>query len=348
MTRARPLRFLVLVLGLWVGARAAMLALRGAPTTDASAILADATPIRPAPTLPHPSTAPQIAAQVAARAAAQVTALARAGFAPPASCCLISELSYKTVFPHSAARVAPVSLPQGSAPGAQQQVAVPQPAAGASALRPVPAPVREAASAPASTSRWSGSAWLLIRDGLGQAALAPGGTLGGSQAGARLLYRLGGGFSLNGRAYAPLRQTEGAEVAAGIDWQPSARLPVHLLAERRQDVGGAGRSAFALTVYGGVGRRLLGGLRVEAYAQAGMVGIRSRDLFVDASARVSMPIGPVVVGGSAWAAAQPGAARLDAGPSASYRLPVRGVNLRLQGDWRFRITGDAAPRSGRR
>ena len=138
----------------------------------------------------------------------------------------------------------------------------------------------------------------------------------------------------------------GAEVAAGIDWQPSSRVPVHILAERRQDVGGAGRSAFALTAYGGASGRLPGGLRGEAYAQAGVVGTRSRDLFVDGSVRVSLPVGPVEAGASAWGAAQPGAARFDVGPHVSYRLPVRGATLRVQADWRFRIAGDAAPGSG--
>lgn len=194
--------------------------------------------------------------------------------------------------------------------------------------------------------RWSGSAWLLVRDRGGQAALAPGGTLGGSQAGARLLYRVGGGLALSGRAYLPLRRTAGAEVAAGLDWQPSERIPIHILAERRQDLGGAGRSAFALTVYAGADGRLPAGLRGEVYAQAGVVGVRSRDLFVDASARVSAPVGPVEIGGSAWGAAQPGASRLDAGPHISYRLPVKNTHIRVQADWRFRIAGDAAPDSG--
>ena len=153
-------------------------------------------------------------------------------------------------------------------------------------------------------------------------------------------------MSLSGRAYLPLRRTSQAEVAAGIDWQPSARLPVHIVAERRQNVGGAGRSAFALTAYGGVSGRLPAGLRGEAYVQAGVVGTRSRDLFVDVSARVSAPLGPVEIGGSVWGAAQPGASRLDAGPHISYRLPVRDANIRVQADWRFRIAGDAAPGSG--
>jgi hypothetical protein len=205
----------------------------------------------------------------------------------------------------------------------------------------MPAPPREGRS-----GRWSGSAWLLIRHDRAGPALAPGGTLGGSQSGARLLFGIGGGLALGARAYVPLRQIRGAEAAAGLDWQPVARLPLHLLAERRQDVGGDGRSAFALSVYGGGSRSLPHGLRLDFYGQAGIVGARSRDLFADGAARLSVAAGPVEIGGGAWGGAQPGAARLDAGPSFSWRLPVAAANLRLQADWRFRVAGDAAPGSG--
>jgi len=194
--------------------------------------------------------------------------------------------------------------------------------------------------------RWSGAAWLLVRDDRGAPALAPGGTLGGSQAGARLLFRLGGGLALTGRFYLPLRRSAGAEAAAGLDWRPSERLPLRLLAERRQALGREGRSAFALTLYGGGGADLPRGLRLEAYGQAGIVGTRSRDLFADGAVRVSARLGPVEIGGGAWGAAQPGAARLDAGPQLSYRLPARSAALRLLADWRLRVAGDAAPGSG--
>jgi hypothetical protein len=201
-----------------------------------------------------------------------------------------------------------------------------------------------------SVSRWSVSAWLLQRREQDGPALAPGGTLGGSQAGGRLLYRINRDaavpLSLSGRLYSPLHAARGAEAAAGIDWRPFARLPLHLLAERRQALGRDGRSAFALTFYGGHGGRLPGGLRLDAYGQAGIVGLRSRDLFIDGAVRLGVPVGPVEVGAGAWGAAQPGAARLDAGPQASVRLPMLGTDVRLSADWRFRLAGDAAPGSG--
>lgn len=200
---------------------------------------------------------------------------------------------------------------------------------------------------PAPTARpWSGAAWLLLRRDQTGSSLAPGGTLGGSQAGARLLYRIGGGLALSGRVYAPLRRPQGAEVALGLDWRPVAAIPLNLLAERRQAVAGEGRSAFSITASGGTSRTLAGGLRLDAYLQAGIVGLRSRDAFVDGAARIGAPLGPVEIGAGAWGAAQPGAARLDAGPVISYRLPVGGARLRLEAHWRLRVAGRAAPGSG--
>lgn len=151
---------------------------------------------------------------------------------------------------------------------------------------------------------------------------------------------------LSGRAYLPLRQASGAEAAIGLDWQPAPRLPIHLLAERRQALGEKGRSAFSLTVHGGASAQLPLDVRLDGYAQAGVVGTRSRDLFVDGAVQLRRPLGPVEIGAGAWGAAQPGAERLDIGPHVSLRLPIERANLRLSADWRFRVAGDAAPGSG--
>ncbi len=209
---------------------------------------------------------------------------------------------------------------------------------------PFPSPIQ-----PPVVSRWSASAWALVRDG-GGTALAAGGMLGGSQAGARLSYRLSGPVALSARFYTPLEQANGAEAAVGVEWKPSRALPVTLLAERRQRLGKNGRSAFALTAYGGVSEvRIAGAVALDAYAQAGVVGTKSRDLFVDGFASLSLPAaddGKLRLGLGLWGAAQPGVARLDAGPHVSYRLPVNGVPARLSLEWRQRLAGDAAPASG--
>jgi hypothetical protein len=190
-----------------------------------------------------------------------------------------------------------------------------------------------------------------VRQEAGTGGLAPGGTLGGSQAGGRLAYRLNADarrpLALAARLYVPLDRPQGAEVALGLDWQPIARLPIHVLAERRQRIGREGRSDFALTVYGGGERSVLQGrVRVEAYGQAGVVGLDKPDLFADGAVRASMPVGPIEAGAGAWGGAQPGAARLDIGPQASFRLPVGRTGIRASAEWRFRVAGDAAPDSG--
>lgn len=205
---------------------------------------------------------------------------------------------------------------------------------------------------PSRTGRWSVSAWLFAREGSGR-SLAAGGTLGGSQAGARLLYRLNEDarrpLSASLRAYSPLARPSEAEIAAGIEWQPIAALPVRLLAERREAVDD-GRSAFALVAHGGVGdRRLAGPLMLDAYGQAGMVGTRSRDAFADGFALLSLAAdrrGRFRIGAGLWGAAQLGVERLDAGPQAAILLPFEGGAFRLSADWRFRAAGDAEPGSG--
>ena len=203
----------------------------------------------------------------------------------------------------------------------------------------------------ASLSRWSGSAWVLAREG-GENSLGAGSSLvGASQAGARLLYRVAGTsdapLSLTGRVSSPLR-SRGAEAAVGVEWQPVAGVPVRLLAERRERVAGEGRSAFALLAHGGVSALpVAAGFKLDGYAQAGVVGARRRDLFADGGATLTRVLGGtddrLAVGAGAWGGVQPGAARLDLGPRVSATV---GAGARVSVDWRFRIAGDAAPGSG--
>ena len=230
--------------------------------------------------------------------------------------------------------------------------AVPGPAARPTgpAARAPPAVWPPAPPPTSGSDRWSASAWLFVRRG-GDGALAAAGTLGGSQAGLRVGYRLNRDsarpLSLSGRLYAPL-ETDGAEAALGLEWKPLATVPVRILAERRQRLSGDGRSAFAILAYGGVSEaRVAGPLRLDAYAQAGMVGLRSKDLFADGAATLSLPLGSHAQAGlGVWGAAQPGVSRLDVGPQVSLRLPVAATNLRLSAGYRVRVAGDALPASG--
>lgn len=204
--------------------------------------------------------------------------------------------------------------------------------------------------------RWSGVAWIALRDagtaeGLSNSPRTV--LLGGSQAGGRI------GFTIDQRrrieGYARLvstgRHMDGAEGALGVAWQPLPSLPVRLAVERRQRIAGEdSRSAMAAMAIGGVSDLPLPqGWRLDGYGAAGVVGARHQDAFAEGSAHVMRPFGrfgrvTVTGGGAVWGAAQPGAARLDAGPTLSARID--NVASRLTLDWRQRMAGNAAPASG--
>ena len=330
MRKAAPIRFLAALLGGWVCARAALLSVGTLPP-PAQANMSP--PIAPAAARIVPAPDPATTAWLALAGISRQRTSAASPGGP--------EMNVPAATRLAAAGVGAVNTRQPRVRSDAAFVApVPprSPGIGPAALIGAPAPPRP--------DRWSGSAWLLARGDLGQPSLAPGGTLGGSQAGGRLMYRLDRNWSLSARAYLPLRRPAGAEVAAGIDWRPFASIPVSLLAERRQAIGDEGRSAFSITAYGGFSRTLGHRFRIDGYAQAGIVGLRSRDAFVDGSLRALATLGRLEIGAGAWGAAQPGASRLDVGPSISYRLPAARQAMRIEVDWRLRVAGDARPASG--
>lgn len=320
MSRSPPLRFLLLLLAGWTGVRAAWLAPGwwARPGSGAAGSPNISKPVaRPRPrTVAAP--APR---KILVRAIPVPPGLAeRPAATPPFEAPLWPALPWRLPARDPAERrVAPAARDAGTWP-------------------------RSAAA-----SRWSFAAWSFLRQG-DAPALAPGGSLGASQAGALARFRINRDparpLALAVRLSSPVRRPAGAEAAAGIDWQPSRRIPVHVLAERREGLGSEGRSAFGLTFHGGVSDAPFAGLRVEAYAQAGIVGTRSLDLFGDGALRLSVPFGRVRLGAGAWAAAQPGLARLDLGPQASLRLPLAGRNIVAAADWRLRAAGNARPGSG--
>jgi hypothetical protein len=194
------------------------------------------------------------------------------------------------------------------------------------------------------------TAWALLRQ---QRALtaSPGslssvGTLGGSQAGARLTYNFTHALAASLRTSSTIGR-RGGEVALGVRYRPFRSIPVALTAERRQAIGryGGGRSDFAMFLEGGVYQRpLLWGFELDGYAQAGVVGLRQRDLFVDGGATFTRPVfGRFAAGFGVWGAAQPGLYRVDAGPRVS--MKVRD-NMRVHLDWRQKLAGNAEPGSG--
>jgi hypothetical protein len=193
------------------------------------------------------------------------------------------------------------------------------------------------------------TAWALLRSRqgvVGSTSLASGGTLGGSQAGARLSYNVTRQIAATLRTSSDVGR-RGGEVAAGIRVQPLLNIPVWLTAERRQRLGryGGGRNAFALFAEGGVyDEPLPWQFTLDAYLQGGVVGFHSRDRFIDGGLTVTRPVYKNFYAGlGVWGGAQPGLYRLDAGPRVTMR--VRN-NMRVHLDWRQRLAGNAQPGSG--
>lgn len=201
-------------------------------------------------------------------------------------------------------------------------------------------------------SRLSGYAYLFARSGSGASSLASEfGQLGGSQGGVRLDYALSDTVAITARATSPLAMSRDREVAVGVKWRPT-RLPVDLIVERRQSIGRGGRDAFALMVTGGVNPVALpASFRLEAYGQAGIVGLKSRDAFVEGQVTVLRDVaraGPatLAVGAGAWGGVQPGVERIDIGPRARLALPLGKRSVGLSLDYRRRVAGGARPGSG--
>jgi hypothetical protein len=191
--------------------------------------------------------------------------------------------------------------------------------------------------------------WAMLRSRqnlTGTTSLASGGTLGGSQAGARLFYNVTPSIAAVLRSSSEVNR-RGGELAAGVRVQPLRSLPVWVTAERRFQLGkyGGGRDAFALFAETGFyGRSMPFDFNLDAYAQGGVVGLSSRDLFFDGAATFTRPVyRQFSAGFGVWGGVQPGLYRVDAGPRIS--MQVR-RNVRVHFDYRQRLSGNALPGSG--
>jgi hypothetical protein len=157
---------------------------------------------------------------------------------------------------------------------------------------PVP-PVLAQGPARAPLDRIQMSSWALLRGPPGPGGLAAGGTLGGSQAGARLTYAFNRWIAASLRTTSPVGGSRGAEVAGAIRLTPFRSIPVAITAERRQSISrhGGGRSAFALFAEGGLYRQPMPlNFSLDAYVQAGIVGLNSRDYFADGAFAFTRPV----------------------------------------------------------
>lgn len=198
---------------------------------------------------------------------------------------------------------------------------------------------------PKIASRLSLSAWGTMRSKAGSDGLGNGGTLGGSQAGVRVLWRYSPRLAISVRGSAPVNSTRGAEGAIGVRYQPFAGLPVAVSLERRHRFRDYGRSAFALFAEGGIyGRPMPWQSTLDGYFQGGVVDFNNPDWFVDGQLAVTRPIWRNLSGGiGIWGGAQPGLNRFDAGPRLSLRLTPK---IRAHFDYRYNVAGNAQPGSG--
>ncbi len=322
MTGGRPLRFLGVALGGWVLIRVALL-------------LPEIGSIPPSDVVPRliKVLVPDVAAAVFRSVSVPVRSTRAVEIAGSPTPIAVGRVSFpKAVEPPlqdaNVVRLSPPDVEHRPAP-------IPSPSAPPAAARGSP--------------RLNGSTWLLVRGG--PAGTVSGGQLGASQGGVRLTYALGTRrrFALAARLAAPLKGV-GREAALGIEWQPT-RLPVRLVAEQRfvLDGGRGGPTIGAIVGYGP--SDIAPGIRLEAYGQAGAIARDGVEAFVDASVRLTHPLGKfggarADIGLGAWGSAQRGAKRFDIGPTIVATVPVAGRTIRLALDWRERIAGTARPGSG--
>lgn len=212
------------------------------------------------------------------------------------------------------------------------------------------APTSEVPPLPPKLDRWQLSTWALLRaqqSGIaGSRSLATGGQLGASQAGARLFYNLDRRIALAARTSSEIGR-RGGEAALGVRVQPLLGIPLWLDAERRQAIGryGGGRNAFAFFAESGLyDRPLPWSFRFDGYLQGGIVGLRSRDLFIDGGLTATRHVRDRFSAGfGVWGGAQPHLYRVDAGPRVTMRVRH---NVKVHVDWRQRLAGNARPGSG--
>jgi hypothetical protein len=332
---ARPIRALAAILVLWVGGRSAYLLSETplplpAPAGDAKATVVAKGPVAmpaPAPTSASPArlnTAQRIIITWAAQtkgyspSSSRVQAGETVPLTPVATVHRIDSISTTSFLP-AIASVAPTTVPAVSIPA-------------------LPSPLR-------TQSKWSGSFWLAARDGPSPGLASGSSQLGGSQAGLRLYRQLTPALSLTGRVSSALGTKQG-EASVGIALKNGAFA---VLAERRFALNSGGRNDWSVTAVAGVSDvRLPLGLRLDGYAQAGLVG---RDGFADGALRVERAImgeGPnrLSIGAGVWGSVQPGVVRLDVGPQLVAHLSLADRPVRLAAEWRQRVAGNAAPGSG--
>lgn len=350
---SKSIRFLGLAVFAWAGVRAVSLGI--VPGTEAFAL--ESSGARRSAQLPpiEPSVLPPI--EPLATGGSGMSAAAPSSYSPYGP--YPGYATYPVYIPVSAgnARSTPPQIVYVNPPFGEPRKAIakyeasPEPPMqpGFATFQPVPSiqstPSFEKPKLQAGLRGLSVTGWAMMRSEGGPDSLAGRGMLGGSEAGARLMWQVTPGLAATLRSSAPVNSQRGAEAALGIRYQPLASLPVAVTVERRHGFRDYGRSAFALFAEGGVyGRPMPGQSALDGYFQAGVVDFNNPDWFVDGQLAVSRPLWRNLSGGlGAWGGAQPGLNRLDVGPRLSLRV---GRHMRAHVDYRLNVAGNAKPGSG--
>ncbi|MCC2977527.1 hypothetical protein LK533_12680 [Sphingomonas sp. PL-96] len=352
MRGGQPLKFLLVVLAGWTGARAALL-WPGAPL----AVPAAASASLPAMADTLPTTRP-LAARALAGISADAAVPPYAGTDPEVTLLTAQDLVAEAPPPPPGTTptlglAEPLTILAAAADPPRTPVPAPAPATSSPPPAQNAAPVEPAlVPRPPGPGRWSASAWAVVRGGsmAGNGVFGPA-QLGGSQAGARIRYALARTLSLSGRLSTPLKGI-GREAGLGFEWQPlTSPIPLSFLLERRfaLDSGPGGTALGAIT---GINpTRVYGPLELEGYGQAGVVVRNRRELYADGALRLLYPLVEdrrfrLSLGAGTWGGAQRGARRLDVGPAVVATVPTGGPTLRVAAEWRQRVAGNAAPGSG--
>lgn len=201
------------------------------------------------------------------------------------------------------------------------------------------------------------SGYLFVRGSSQQPGLSGSAVLGGSQmaifANGPQIAEVGGlviqpfaRLASDGRQITPQELTFG--VTAG---KRKANFTYSASLERRAKIENGGRDAFAARATVGLYTRIdPTPLTFSGYGQAGIVGISQKDGFAEGEAILSFTEGDrfrlAKPGIAVWAAIQPGAARIDIGPTLEVPLLRGPVPVVARTSWRFRVGGNALPGSG--
>lgn len=349
---SKSIRFIGSALLCWVAVRAVSLGL--VPGAGMLAFDIEASKRRPQGLPPiEPSVLPQIEPVAAFEGRQTAPQGQPGGYLPYSYAALQPYPVYVPVPAVGPARSSPPQLIYVN-PAPSESAAFPRQFAAAETVGPPPglAPVTAQATpslAPLAPrkgfDRLSVSSWASVRSELGPDSLANSGTLGGSEAGARLMWRYDPRLAVTLRTSAPVNNQRGMEGALGVGYQPFTTVPVAFTLERRRAFQAYGRNAFALFAEGGVyGRPAPWQMTLDGYFQAGIVDFNNPDWFVDAQLAMSRPVWRNFSAGfGAWGGAQPGLNRLDVGPRLTVGLR-RG--MRAHADYRLHVAGNARPGSG--